>query len=170
MGQWLKAGPARAAQGLYRRKLQVHKLQQRDWTPHVKPCRLLTGAPTGVAPPGSTPLIVQDDADSDTLVPLPEDCLPSCQCRNALWAMQSCTVHLDILVLVTPVVEVCSSLPCQVPHILIAPGADVVSSALQPAACMLAGLSRSVGLNALRAWLQSRDQVQMKPPASSDAR
>ena len=83
--------------------------------------------------------------------------------------MQSCDVHLHILVLALPVVELCSDLPCQVPHVLVAPGADVVPGALQPAARMLAGLSCSVGAYALQAWLQRRYEVQLKLPILSGA-
>ena len=94
---------------------------------------------------------VQNDAVSDTLVLLPQNRQLSCHCRSLLWVMQSCDVHLHILVFALPVVELCSNLPCQVPHVLIAPGADVVPGALQPAARMLAGLSCSVGAYALQA-------------------
>ena len=93
---------------------------------------------------------------------LPQDRPLSCQCRSLLWVMHPRDVHLNILVLALPIVELCSNLPCQIPHVLVAPGADIVPSALQPAACMLLGLSRSVGSNTLQAWLQWRDEVQLK--------
>ena len=131
------------------------------------PCWLLTGAPAGVVSPGSTPLIVQDDALSDTLVLLPEDGLLSCQCRNLGGAVLECApghprpgpAYRGTLQQ-SPLPD---SARTRCPRSRRRPQ--------RPSACSthVGGLSRAVASNALQAWLQWRDEVQLKLPISLDA-